>query len=116
MVGFLIQWPTIPTLLMFLVLAITYRRLAIREEREVRDQFTGAWDDYASQAPRFIPVRRGRRCGEQADAPDTLRTSASLARGGALTKVPRWSRWCAAQAKSTERVTAGMRPRAGERP
>ncbi len=83
MVGFLIQWPTIPTLLMFLVLAITYRRLAIREEREVRDQFTGAWDDYASQTPRFIPVRRGRRCGEQADAPDTLRTSASLARGDA---------------------------------
>jgi protein-S-isoprenylcysteine O-methyltransferase Ste14 len=83
MVGFLIQWPTIPTLLMFPVLAITYRRLAIREERAVRDQFAGAWDDYASQTPRFIPARRGRRHVEQADAPDTPRTSTSLARSNA---------------------------------
>jgi protein-S-isoprenylcysteine O-methyltransferase Ste14 len=98
MVGFLIQWPTIPTLLMFPVLAITYRRLAIREEREVHDQFAGVWDAYASLTPRFIPARRERRYGEQADAPDPLHTSASLAR-----------------AKSTERVTSGMRSRAGER-
>jgi protein-S-isoprenylcysteine O-methyltransferase Ste14 len=29
MVGFLVQWPTIPTLLMFPALVVTYRRLAI---------------------------------------------------------------------------------------
>jgi protein-S-isoprenylcysteine O-methyltransferase Ste14 len=83
MVGFLIQWPTIPTLLMFPVLAITYRRLAIREERAVRDQFADTWDAYESQTPRFIPARRGRRHGEQADTPDTLGSPTSLARGNA---------------------------------
>jgi protein-S-isoprenylcysteine O-methyltransferase Ste14 len=83
MVGFLIQWPTIPTLLMFPVLVITYRRLAIREERAVREQFAGVWDDYAGRTPRLIPRRRGRRHGGQADTPDALRTQASLARANA---------------------------------
>lgn len=81
MVGFLIQWPTIPTLLMLPVLAITYRRLAIREEREVRDQLAGAWEEYAIQTPPVLPARRGRRHRDQADAPGALRTSVSLTRG-----------------------------------
>ena len=32
--GSLVNWPTLPTLLMFPILAVVYRRLAIREERE----------------------------------------------------------------------------------
>ena len=55
MVGFLLQWPTFATLLMFPILLLVYRRLAIREEREVAAQFGEAWDDYARQAPRFVP-------------------------------------------------------------
>jgi protein-S-isoprenylcysteine O-methyltransferase Ste14 len=55
MVGFLFQWPTIPTLAMFPVLVIVYRRLAIREEREVRQIFGAAWDAYARRTPRFVP-------------------------------------------------------------
>lgn len=55
MVGFLLMWPTIPTLLMFPVLAWMYRRLALREEREVRERFGVAWDSYAAHTPRFLP-------------------------------------------------------------
>ncbi len=60
MVGFLLQWPTIPTLLMFPVLLYVYRRLAIREEAEIEARFGGLWRAYAAAVPRFFP-RRGRR-------------------------------------------------------
>jgi protein-S-isoprenylcysteine O-methyltransferase Ste14 len=62
MVGFLLQWPTLPTLVMFPILVVVYRRLAIREEREVRAHFADAWDTYATATPRFIPrLHRGER-------------------------------------------------------
>ena len=55
MVGFLLQWPTIPTLLMFPVLVLVYKRLATREEEETRARFGAAWDIYADRTPRFVP-------------------------------------------------------------
>ena len=58
MVGFLLQWPTLPTLVMFPALVAVYRRLAIAEERSVQDQFPDAWGAYAAVTPRFIPRRR----------------------------------------------------------
>ena len=57
MAGFLLQWPTIPTLVMFPVLVWTYRRLALREERDAAAAFGERWDEYARQTPRFIPRR-----------------------------------------------------------
>ena len=60
MLGFLLQWPTIATLLMFPVLALVYTRLAVSEEREVRKRFGAAWDAYAARTPRFIPRWSGR--------------------------------------------------------
>lgn len=59
MIGFLLQWPTLATLVMFPVLLLVYRRLAIREEREVAERFGEAWERYARETPRFLP--RGRR-------------------------------------------------------
>lgn len=60
MVSFLVQWPTVPTLIMFPILVVAYRRLAIGEEREVRAEFGAAYEAYASVTPRFIPrVARG---------------------------------------------------------
>ena len=59
MVGFLLQWPTFATLVMFPILVYVYRRLAIREEREVAATFGPAWDSYAAETPRFLPRRRG---------------------------------------------------------
>jgi protein-S-isoprenylcysteine O-methyltransferase Ste14 len=55
MVGFLLQWPTIPTLVMFPILVWVYRRLALGEEGEVAARFGPAWIAYAARTPRFIP-------------------------------------------------------------
>jgi len=55
MMGFLLQWPTIPTLVMFPILLVVYRRLAMAEERDVRATFGDRWDAYAALTPRFIP-------------------------------------------------------------
>ena len=55
MLGFLVQWPTLLTLLMFPVLVYMYHRLALREERDCREVFGDTWDEYAAQTPRFFP-------------------------------------------------------------
>jgi protein-S-isoprenylcysteine O-methyltransferase Ste14 len=55
MIGFLFQWPTLVTLALFPVLLVVYRRLAIREEHEVRDRFDAAYDTWATNTPRFVP-------------------------------------------------------------
>lgn len=55
MFGFLLQWPTILTLVMFPVLVTMYVRLAIFEEREAEKQFGQVWRDYAAHTPRFFP-------------------------------------------------------------
>jgi protein-S-isoprenylcysteine O-methyltransferase Ste14 len=60
MFGFLLQWPTLVTLVMFPVLVTVYAKLARREEGEVRSEFGPAWAAYAGQTPAFIP-RWGRR-------------------------------------------------------
>jgi protein-S-isoprenylcysteine O-methyltransferase Ste14 len=61
MAGFLLQWPTVVTLVMFPVLVTVYVRLAHREEREVREGSGRLWDEYAARTPRFIPRLRRRR-------------------------------------------------------
>lgn len=59
MTGFLLQWPTLVTLLMFPVLVFMYVRLARREEREVLAELGDQYARYAEGTPAFIP-RRGR--------------------------------------------------------
>ena len=53
--GFLLQWPTLLTLIMFPILLLMYSRLAIKEEAEMSKQFGAVYDSYAQQTPRFIP-------------------------------------------------------------
>ena len=60
MLGFLLQWPTAVTLVMFPVLVAMYVRLARREEHEARQAFGGQYDRYAALVPALIP-RLGRR-------------------------------------------------------
>jgi len=55
MIGFLLQWPTIPTLIMFPVLVYVYARLARTEERAVAKQFGREWDQYAARTTAFVP-------------------------------------------------------------
>jgi protein-S-isoprenylcysteine O-methyltransferase Ste14 len=58
MLGFLLQWPTLLTLLMFPVLVFMYVRLARKEEQEVRAEFGEAYEDYARRTPGLIPSVR----------------------------------------------------------
>lgn len=53
--GFLLQWPTLLTLLMFPVLLVMYHRLASTEEKEMRIQFGESYERYVEKTPRFIP-------------------------------------------------------------
>ena len=55
LLGFLFQWPTLLTLIMFPVLVYMYYRLALREERDSREAFGEAWDAYAGRTPAFFP-------------------------------------------------------------
>ena len=55
MVGFLLQWPTLPTLVLFPALLVLYRHLAIQEESVVAAEFGPAWEAYAASTPRFVP-------------------------------------------------------------
>ncbi|MBI3479699.1 MAG: isoprenylcysteine carboxylmethyltransferase family protein [Nitrosomonadales bacterium] len=58
MFGFLLQWPTLLTLLMFPVLVYMYIRLAHSEEREAEIEFGAQWREYAARTPGFIPSAR----------------------------------------------------------
>jgi protein-S-isoprenylcysteine O-methyltransferase Ste14 len=55
MLGFLLQWPTLPTLVMFPILVMMYVRLARREEREALTAFGEAYACYAALTPAFFP-------------------------------------------------------------
>lgn len=55
MFGFLIQWPTIPRLIMFPILVATYIRLSLREEKAVEAEFGETYRRYAARTPRFFP-------------------------------------------------------------
>ena len=63
MLGFLLQWPTLLTLLMFPVLVVMYVRLARMEEREAIAEFGDAYRAYMDRVPGFIP-RFGSRGGD----------------------------------------------------
>jgi protein-S-isoprenylcysteine O-methyltransferase Ste14 len=58
MAGFLLQWPTLVTLVMFPILVTVYVRLAHREEREVEAELGDAWKAYAAVTPRWFPRLR----------------------------------------------------------
>lgn len=60
MFGFLLQWPTILTLVMFPILVWIYVRLAGQEEADAKREFGEAWDAYAKKTPAFIPRLRSK--------------------------------------------------------
>lgn len=59
LLGFLLQWPTLLTLVMFPVLVAMYLRLARIEEREALARFPVLYADYAAHVPAFIPNFNG---------------------------------------------------------
>jgi hypothetical protein len=57
MLGFLVQWPTILTLLMFPLLVLMYARLAHLEEAEARHAFGRSMTAIRPQSPAGSPVQ-----------------------------------------------------------
>jgi protein-S-isoprenylcysteine O-methyltransferase Ste14 len=55
MLGFLLEWPTLPTIVMFPILVTMYVRLAHREESDVTAEFGSAYERYAQDTPAFVP-------------------------------------------------------------
>ena len=55
MFGFLLQWPTLLTLIMFPILLLVYARLSFNEERDARARFGEEYARYAGRTPAFFP-------------------------------------------------------------
>jgi protein-S-isoprenylcysteine O-methyltransferase Ste14 len=55
MFGFLLQWPTIPTLVMFPILVVIYVRLARREEQIAISEFGDEYRQYMEEVPAWVP-------------------------------------------------------------
>lgn len=53
--GFLLQWITIPTAIMFPILLLMYYKLAKSEESEMREQFGDEYNRYTASVPMFLP-------------------------------------------------------------
>jgi hypothetical protein len=64
MFGFLLQWPTLLTLIMFPFLLLVYARLSFNEERDARARFGEQYMRYAARTPAFFP-----RLGSTEDTP-----------------------------------------------
>ncbi len=60
MFGFLFQWPTLITLVMFPILVYMYVRLARREEQDAIAEFGEQYRRYMVETPAFIPRIGGR--------------------------------------------------------
>lgn len=58
--GFLLQWITIPTAIMFPILVWMYYRLAKREEQDMESSFGIDYLNYKSRVPMFLPSLRAR--------------------------------------------------------
>ncbi len=55
MFGFLLEWPTLITLIMFPILVTMYIRLAHQEEQDALAEFGEAYTRYAETTPAFLP-------------------------------------------------------------
>lgn len=55
MIGFLLQWPTLPTVIMFPILVVVYLRLARREEQAALKEFGEEYRQYMKSTPAWIP-------------------------------------------------------------
>lgn len=54
-IGFLIQWPTIITVIMFPFIVVMYYNLAKTEEKDAEKEFRVQYNKYKQRVPAFIP-------------------------------------------------------------
>lgn len=57
--GLMIQWPTLPTLLLWPFVISMYVRLAKKEEQDVLEKFSNEYAAYMERTPRFCPSSLG---------------------------------------------------------
>ncbi|WP_257232336.1 isoprenylcysteine carboxylmethyltransferase family protein [Streptomyces sp. Rer75] len=77
MIGFLLQRPTIPTLIMLPIMVYVYVRLARSEEREVAEKSGDQWAAYAARTPTFWPRRPPRHRSPAHSRTPTMATGAA---------------------------------------
>lgn len=56
-IGMMLEWATLPMLIMWPILATIYYRLARREEADMRTEFGAAYDEYAERTGMFLPTK-----------------------------------------------------------
>lgn len=66
--GMLLDWATLPMLVMWPIMAVLYYRLAKKEEADMLAEFGQKYSDYMQQTGRFLPRLRGHRPAKQAKA------------------------------------------------
>jgi len=59
--GMIVQWATIPTLLMWPLLVVLYYRLAKHEEKEMEEKFGERYREYRSKVSMFLPLQKLKR-------------------------------------------------------
>ena len=59
--GMLMEWATIPMLIMWPLLVVLYVRLAKREERDMVEEFGAMYEQYRSNTNMFLPLKALRR-------------------------------------------------------
>ncbi|MEA2079082.1 MAG: isoprenylcysteine carboxylmethyltransferase family protein, partial [Pseudomonadota bacterium] len=72
--GFLVQWPTLLTVLMAPVLVYAYVRLAFSEERHMLGRFGDLYRKYRRRVPAFIPPVEQWKAFLLAEVPDSKST------------------------------------------
>lgn len=53
--AFMVQWPTLPTLILWPFVIAMYLRLARQEEQDVRETCPEEYDEYSRRTPMFLP-------------------------------------------------------------
>lgn len=66
--AFMIQWPTLTTLILWPFVIAMYYRLARKEERIAIDQFGDRYRDYMRRTPMFIPKLFGRHRSQASES------------------------------------------------
>ena len=69
-IGFLVQWPTLLTVLMAPVLLYAYVHLAMVEERRAEAEFGEPYNDYVRKTPAFFPPLKQWKAFLKVETPD----------------------------------------------
>lgn len=65
--GFMVQWPTLTTLILWPFVIVMYVRLAKREEQDVLERFPTEYREYMQRTPMFFPHFRRRKSERRID-------------------------------------------------